>query len=269
MLTSVQKGKHELSRRWLWSNATVAAASAPPSSSPSVAATPSTARAATEQQHFTPLFSSLSSPLARENSSTSSNSSSRNAPQHPPFDAAAPDLDLNLDPATEITLGARLGSGSFGIVHECEYKGRRCACKLLKAHIFHELREGLEQQHGENGDNNSGGGGFHNDSGSLAAARTFAREISILASLPKHPRVVSLYAACLKPPTICLVEELVEGGSLANAIKLAAASGGSSSSPSLPSSPSAPSAPSPSAALDLRDLRALRAGGLEYGHVLR
>ena len=59
------------------------------------------------------------------------------------------------------------------------------------------------------------------------------------------------------------------GGSLANAIKLAAASGGSSSSPSLPSSPSAPSAPSPSAALDLRDLRALRAGGLEYGHVLR
>lgn len=149
-------------------------------------------------------------------------------------------------------------------MHECEYRGRVCACKLLKACIVQELCEGLDN--GE-GDDKDSGGGFHNDNGgSLAAAKTFAREISILASLPKHPRVVSLYAACLRPPTICLVEELVEGGSLADAIK-AAVNRNSSSAPSSPSSPSSPASP-PSPGTPALD-RDLRAGGLEYNRVLR
>ena len=273
MLASFQKGKQELSRRWSWNNATVATAAA------AAAASSASASASVPPPLPPSSSSSSSSPLARGNSNTS-NASSNNAPsqqeQHPTFDDNAPlDLDLEIDPATELAIGPRLGSGSFGNVHRCEYRGRACACKLLKASIVHDLCEGLEG--GDDGDDD-GGGKFHhhrhnnNNNGggaSLAAAKTFAREISILASLPRHPRVVSLFAACLRPPTICLVEELVEGGSLADAIKAAVSSNSSSSSSSLPSSPSSsPQSPSPSLSSSSSTLD-LRAGGLEYRRVLR
>lgn len=248
MLASFQKGKQELSRRWSWNNnnATVA--------SPASAAVSASAASAPS-----------SSPLARGNSNINPPQQQQQSPSDDPLSPLA--LDLEIDPAAEISLGPRLGSGSFGNVHRCEYRGRACACKLLKASLVHELCEvgELEGEEGD-GDDNGGVGGkvYSNINGaSLLAASTFAREISIFASLPRHPRVVSLFAACLRPPTICLVEELVEGGSLADAIKAANSGSSSSSSSSLPQSPSSPSLPS--AALD----GDLRAGGLPYRQVLR
>lgn len=39
------------------------------------------------------------------------------------------------------------------------------------------------------------------------------REVDVLSRL-QHPRIVRLLGACMAPPTLCLVEELVPGGSL-------------------------------------------------------
>jgi len=184
-------------------------------------------------------------------------------------------LDLDIDPSSELRLGRRLGSGSFGVVSECVFRGRACACKMLKPSIVQDLCEGLEEGDGDDESNrnlnNKLNLNLNGNNGSLAAARTFAREIQILASLPRHPHVVSLYAASLRPPTICLVEELVEGGSLADAIKAAAASSSSSSSPSSSSasSSSSSSPKSPNTTTAAAATSRLRAGGLEYSRVLR
>ena len=48
---------------------------------------------------------------------------------------------------------------------------------------------------------------------SRAALRAFKREVAVLSRL-RHPCVVRLLGACLAPPDLCIVEELVEGGSL-------------------------------------------------------
>jgi serine/threonine protein kinase len=48
---------------------------------------------------------------------------------------------------------------------------------------------------------------------SRGALRAFKREVAVLSRL-RHPCVVRLLGACLTPPDLCIVEELVEGGSL-------------------------------------------------------
>ena len=48
---------------------------------------------------------------------------------------------------------------------------------------------------------------------SRGALRAFKREVAVLSRL-RHPCVVRLLGACLAPPDLCIVEELVEGGSL-------------------------------------------------------
>jgi len=45
------------------------------------------------------------------------------------------------------------------------------------------------------------------------ALRGFKREVAVLSRL-RHPCVVRLLGACLTPPHVCIVEELIEGGSL-------------------------------------------------------
>ena len=46
---------------------------------------------------------------------------------------------------------------------------------------------------------------------SRGALRAFKREVAVLSRL-RHPCVVRLLGACLAPPDLCIVEELVEGG---------------------------------------------------------
>ena len=48
---------------------------------------------------------------------------------------------------------------------------------------------------------------------SRGALRAFKREVAVLSRL-RHPCVVRLLGVCLAPPDLCIVEELVEGGSL-------------------------------------------------------
>ena len=43
--------------------------------------------------------------------------------------------------------------------------------------------------------------------------KTFLREVSVL-SKARHPNIVQLFGACLKSPHFCIVEEMMEGGSL-------------------------------------------------------
>ncbi|KAG2486624.1 hypothetical protein HYH03_014681 [Edaphochlamys debaryana] len=79
---------------------------------------------------------------------------------------------------------ATLGKGSFGRVIEGVYQGRRVAVKVVSdAHQFGGPGESL--------------------------IRSFAQEVEVLGRCT-HPNVVRLLAACLTPPRLCLVMELME-----------------------------------------------------------
>ena len=88
----------------------------------------------------------------------------------------------------EIKLGHMIGRGAYGTVHYGEWRTRshaKVAVKTLHAMTGVSKRE----------------------------VRTFMREVSVLSRL-NHPGIVRLLGACLQLPHICIVEELMEGGSL-------------------------------------------------------
>ncbi|KAG2423574.1 hypothetical protein HXX76_015214 [Chlamydomonas incerta] len=88
-------------------------------------------------------------------------------------------------------VGSLLGKGAFGKVVHGLYKGRHVAVKLVHdAHAF---------------------GGP-----SASLMRSFTQEVEVLGRC-RHPNVVQLLAACLQPPRLCLVMELMEA-SLAQAL---------------------------------------------------
>ena len=103
--------------------------------------------------------------------------------------SSADSLGAELDFESEIEVEALLGSGAFGAVYRARWSrlgGARVAVKML-----HNL-----------GDTADGHG--------LAS---FQSEVALLQRLA-HPNIVRFLGACLTPPNACLVEELVEGGSL-------------------------------------------------------
>ncbi len=53
---------------------------------------------------------------------------------------------------------------------------------------------------------------LHNVDGAASLA-SFAGEVAVLSRL-SHPNIVRFLGACLTPPNACLIEEIVEGGSL-------------------------------------------------------
>ena len=105
-----------------------------------------------------------------------------------------PEVDL----AAEVVICERLGSGASGTVHRGLWKGREVAVKLLRA-----------------GGGGGGGGGGGNHPGDSLELASFRQEVAVLARI-RHPHVVSLLAACLTPPAVGLILELVPGGSLAD-----------------------------------------------------
>jgi serine/threonine protein kinase len=89
-------------------------------------------------------------------------------------------------PLRSVKLGALLGRGAFGAVYIGAWNKRAVAVKKMHA----------------------GSAGIR-----TSDLKSFAREVTVLSTL-KHPKIVRLYGACLKPPQLCIVEELVDGGSL-------------------------------------------------------
>lgn len=89
---------------------------------------------------------------------------------------------------SEISLGHVLGRGAYGAVRYGEWRTRSKAKVAVK--MLHTMT------------------GVSN-----GEARTFIREVNVLSRL-SHPSIVRLIGACLEMPHICIVEELMEGGSL-------------------------------------------------------
>jgi hypothetical protein len=99
------------------------------------------------------------------------------------------DLALGEAAAQEVTLLPVVrGKGAFGRVYEGLYGGEKVAVKVMR----------------DVGDLGAGGGG------SVDHVRSsFAQEVEVLGRC-QHPNVVRLLAACLTPPKLLLVMELME-----------------------------------------------------------
>jgi serine/threonine protein kinase len=92
----------------------------------------------------------------------------------------------DIDFEAEVELDALLGTGAFGAVYRGRWRragGRAVAVKML-----------------------------HNVGGADELA-SFTSEVAVLSRLC-HPCIVQFLGACLAPPHACMLEELVEGGSL-------------------------------------------------------
>ena len=84
-----------------------------------------------------------------------------------------------------IVLGKLLGRGAHGAVYSAKWNKRTVAVKKLHAM----------------------------SSVSQSDLKTFVREVSVLSAI-RHPKIVQLFGACLKQPHLCIVEEMMDGGSL-------------------------------------------------------
>ncbi|PNW71450.1 hypothetical protein CHLRE_16g654900v5 [Chlamydomonas reinhardtii] len=130
--------------------------------------------------------------------------------------------EVLLDPRVTL-LPKQLGRGTFGRVVEGRYQGQRVALKLLNDSAFGfaagvtTSTGALQGMRGGAGGAAKGIGGTQQgdgDEGGNGNARQIAldalvQEVQILGRC-RHPNVVRLLAACLTPPRLCLVMELME-----------------------------------------------------------
>lgn len=85
---------------------------------------------------------------------------------------------------SELDMGEQLGAGGFGEVRKATWKGTEVAVKMMLS-----------------------------DNISREMERNFRDEVRVMTAL-RHPNVVLFMAACTKPPTMCIVMELMALGSL-------------------------------------------------------
>ena len=97
-------------------------------------------------------------------------------------------LNLEID-STDVKLHEVIGRGAFGVVYKGYWKGREVAVKMLSI-------------------------AYGNDEKLL---KTFKKEVEVLAKL-QHPNIVHLFGACASPPSVFLVEEFMNYGSLHDAL---------------------------------------------------
>lgn len=91
-------------------------------------------------------------------------------------------VEINLK---NIVLGKLIGRGAHGVVYAAKWNKRAVAVKKL--HAMSSVHQ--------------------------SDLKTFVREVSVLSAI-KHPKIVQLFGACLKQPHLCIVEEIMDGGSL-------------------------------------------------------
>ncbi|XP_006274569.2 mitogen-activated protein kinase kinase kinase 21 isoform X2 [Alligator mississippiensis] len=95
-----------------------------------------------------------------------------------------------------------IGAGGFGQVYRATWRGRDVAVKAAR-------QEAASAEEGE-------GGG---------AAHSVRREAALFARL-RHPNIIGLLGACLRPPHLCLVMEFARGGALHRVLAGAGAGAG-------------------------------------------
>eukprot|EP00198_Chlamydomonas_reinhardtii_P008794 XP_001698131.1 predicted protein [Chlamydomonas reinhardtii] len=137
-------------------------------------------------------------------------------------------VNVSADPRVKL-LPVMLGRGAFGRVLEGRYQGQRVAVKILNEmmgaadHTKHEGHGGAQVDpnigavHRTSGDCSSGDAGGDGGDGQAIVMpdgtgnvlEALAQEVEVLGRC-RHPNVVRLLAACLTPPRLCLVMELME-----------------------------------------------------------
>jgi serine/threonine protein kinase len=95
---------------------------------------------------------------------------------------------VDVDFEAEVELESLLGTGAFGAVYRGRW--RRAGATPVAIKMLHHVAGGSPEE--------------------LAAFRS---EVAVLSRLA-HPRIVRFLGAGLSPPHACMLEELVEGGSL-------------------------------------------------------
>lgn len=91
-------------------------------------------------------------------------------------------LEINLN---SLKLERLIGQGAFGAVYAAHWNKRVVAVKKLHAVATSSKRD----------------------------MKSFVREVAVLSSI-RHPKIIRMFGACLKLPQLCIVEELMERGSL-------------------------------------------------------
>ena len=87
---------------------------------------------------------------------------------------------------SNIKLGRLIGQGAYGAVYVGKWNKRVVAVKKL-----HGVPPGAGK----------------------SDLKTFVREVAVLSAV-RHPKIVRMFGACLKLPHLCIVEEMMDGGSL-------------------------------------------------------
>ncbi|KAG2425582.1 hypothetical protein HXX76_013625 [Chlamydomonas incerta] len=130
--------------------------------------------------------------------------------------------EVLLDPTVTL-LPITLGRGAFGRVVEGRYQGQRVAVKLLNDSAFGlpagvakstGAARGRIEAKGADAKGATDGNGVADNDGDEAVLRqhiqeALAQEVQVLGRC-RHPNVLRLMAACITPPRLCLVMELME-----------------------------------------------------------
>jgi len=117
--------------------------------------------------------------------------------------------DLDFD--AEIELESLLGSGAFGAVYAVRPQ-QQCGASTDMPALSQHSQPRVQGRWRRLGSAPVAIKMLHNVDGP-DALRNFAGEVAVLARL-SHRNIVRLLGACLTPPNACMIEELVEGGSL-------------------------------------------------------
>jgi tRNA A-37 threonylcarbamoyl transferase component Bud32 len=127
----------------------------------------------------TPLFIT---PLASYLGQTDGEDASGKVTIHYDADPSPKVLEINLN---SLKLERLIGQGAFGAVYAARWNKRVVAVKKLHAVT----------------------------TSSKSDMKSFVREVAVLSSI-RHPKIIRMFGACLKLPQLCIVEELMERGSL-------------------------------------------------------
>ncbi|KXZ49654.1 hypothetical protein GPECTOR_20g511 [Gonium pectorale] len=147
------------------------------------------------------------------------------APSHDPFAVVTPltpprpDVRLDARPGHEVTLlPTVLGKGGFGRVVEGMYEGQTVAVKLILDDSLDAWGLPVAANYCSKADDKKAapdskvacpGNKESRESALSELSASLAQEVAVLGRC-RHPNILTLIAACLQPPRLCLVMERME-----------------------------------------------------------